>query len=54
MSNILITSAGRRVELVDSFKAEGKKIDKNFQIYLQPVKFRIFVLKRQELPVKNT
>ena len=32
MSNILITSAGRRVELVDSFKAEGKKIDKNFKV----------------------
>ena len=32
MKNILITSAGRRVELVESFKEEAKKIDKDIKI----------------------
>jgi len=33
MSNILITSAGRRVELVDSFKIESRKISRKIKIY---------------------
>ena len=33
MSNILITSAGRRVELVNSFKTECKKLDRKLKIF---------------------
>ena len=33
MSNILITSAGRRVELVDSFKTESRKLDKKLKVF---------------------
>jgi len=32
MANVLITSAGRRVDLVDSFNVEGKKLDSNFKV----------------------
>jgi len=32
MKNILITSAGRRVELVESFKEEGRKLDVNLKV----------------------
>ena len=32
MRNILITSAGRRVELVEAFQVEGKKIDTNLKV----------------------
>jgi len=38
MSNILITSAGRRVELVESFQIESKKIDKNIKIFCVDLK----------------
>jgi len=33
MNNILITSAGRRVELVESFKAESKKLDGGLKVF---------------------
>jgi carbamoyl-phosphate synthase large subunit len=33
MSNILITSAGRRVELVDSFKTESIKLDERLKVF---------------------
>ena len=33
MKNILITSAGRRVELVNSFKEECKKLDGNLKVF---------------------
>ena len=33
MSNILITSAGRRVELVNSFKTECAKLNKKFKVF---------------------
>ena len=32
MKNILITSAGRRVELVESFKEEGRKLDEDLKV----------------------
>ena len=32
MNNILITSAGRRVELVEFFKTESRKLDKNIKV----------------------
>ena len=32
MKNILITSAGRRVELVESFKEEGRKLDIDLKV----------------------
>ena len=38
MSNILITSAGRRVELVKSFQIESKKIDKKIKIFCVDLK----------------
>ena len=34
MSNILITSAGRRVELVESFKEEGRKLDIDLRLII--------------------
>jgi carbamoyl-phosphate synthase large subunit len=33
MNNILITSAGRRVELVDSFKIESRKLDRESKVF---------------------
>jgi carbamoyl-phosphate synthase large subunit len=33
MSNILITSAGRRVDLVDSFKIESRKLDRKLKVF---------------------
>ena len=32
MSNILITSAGRRVELINSFKSEGRRLDISLKV----------------------
>ena len=37
MSNILITSAGRRVELVNSFKTECVKLDKKIKVFCTDV-----------------
>jgi carbamoyl-phosphate synthase large subunit len=38
MTNILITSAGRRVELVEAFQIEGQKIDKNLKVICIDIK----------------
>ena len=50
MTNILITSAGRRVELIESFKEEGRKLDIGLKIIFNTLKK---VLLRKDISIKH-